>query len=126
MTFYEDNKRQQETIHNLKNLEINEVTISSFETIVAIGNGISGRVFLTNCLLNSEIYAMKKMQKDYIIYTEQKELIENEKNILIRLNHPFIVHVCLILSNSYIGRFKIANLSTCSSSIFLEGNCILL
>ena len=36
-------------------------------------------------------YAMKVMLKKFICSTQKENIIENEKNICSKLNHPFIV-----------------------------------
>lgn len=70
---------------------LTHVHIDNFEIITTLGYGTFGRVKLVKLKGNKEVYALKVMKKIDIIKQKQVEHIKSEKEILMELDHPFIV-----------------------------------
>ncbi|KAK8825224.1 RPS6 protein kinase [Blastocystis sp. ATCC 50177/Nand II] len=67
------------------------VTVSDFEILKVIGKGSFGKVFQVRKHGESEIYAMKVLNKAVIKKKNQIEHTKTERNILGKIDHPFIV-----------------------------------
>lgn len=66
-------------------------SVDSFEIVSVIGRGFYGKVMLVNKKDTNEIYAMKTIKKNKIFIKKKINLIWTERNILVKVNHPFIV-----------------------------------
>jgi len=64
-----------------------------------IGKGSFGKVFLVQHKSDGNLYAMKCIRKDVIIEHEQLENIRLEKDILNKINHPFLVNMEFVFQN---------------------------
>jgi len=62
-----------------------------FEFRTCIGKGSFGKVLLVRSKQNSELYALKALQKDMIRRREQISHTKTERVILEKMNNPFIV-----------------------------------
>eukprot|EP00002_Diphylleia_rotans_P025857 TRINITY_DN5132_c0_g1_i1.p1 TRINITY_DN5132_c0_g1~~TRINITY_DN5132_c0_g1_i1.p1 ORF type:complete len:491 (-),score=99.28 TRINITY_DN5132_c0_g1_i1:256-1728(-) len=62
-----------------------------FENLCVLGRGGFGKVMLVRKVDTSRIYAMKSLHKDKLIESDEVEGTKTEKDVLRRLNHPFIV-----------------------------------
>lgn len=82
------NIEKTEVVITKNNEEINE---DSFEILKTLGKGFFGSVFLAEKKDNKEFYALKVISKADIIKKKFLENIKNEKEILIKINHPFVV-----------------------------------
>ena len=58
-----------------------------------IGKGSFGKVFLVENSTDQHLYAMKCIRKDVILEHDQLENIRLEKDILNKINHPFLVNM---------------------------------
>lgn len=58
-----------------------------------IGKGSFGKVFLVENSTDKHLYAMKCIRKDVILEHDQLENIRLEKDILNKINHPFLVNM---------------------------------
>jgi serine/threonine protein kinase len=56
-----------------------------------IGKGTYGKILLVENKLNSQLYALKSIDKYYLCMTSSTHFIIAEKTILQELNHPFII-----------------------------------
>jgi len=65
--------------------------IDLFEVITTLGYGTFGRVKLVRLRNSREVFALKIMKKIDIIKQKQVDHIKSEKEILLELDHPFIV-----------------------------------
>ena len=65
---------------------------SQFEFGPKLGEGGLGHVFKGQNKSTGKIFAIKAMKKEELIKKEQVKHVENEKNLLETLNHPFIVN----------------------------------
>ena len=70
-----------------------EVKNEDFKLIKIIGRGSFGKVCLVEYLPTHEIYAMKSLKKDLLIQQEKIESTLLEKEILEKINHPFLINL---------------------------------
>lgn len=68
-----------------------KVNLDDFELVRVIGKGSFGKVTLVRKKSDARLYAMKVLAKQNIIKRKQVEHTRTERNVLGRLNHPFIV-----------------------------------
>jgi len=64
--------------------------LKGYEIIRAIGSGGFSRVFLVRSKNNGKFYAMKAISKAFILKNKKQKLVLNEKNIMVKINHPFL------------------------------------
>lgn len=86
----EDFDDEESTIFS-KNKQI--VTKDDFELLTVIGKGSFGKVMQVRKKDDGKIYAMKVLRKDTIIARKQVSHTKSEKNILMKIQHPFIVNL---------------------------------
>ena len=70
-----------------------EAQLSDFEIKKRIGEGTFGKVFLVEHKQTQTLYAMKCIRKDLILEHNQLNNITMEKNILLQVDHPFLVNM---------------------------------
>ena len=58
-----------------------------------LGTGTFGRVLLAKDKRGTEYYALKIMNISEVKRLKQVEHVQNEKEILIKIDHPFIVNL---------------------------------
>lgn len=68
-----------------------EVALEHFEIIRQIGSGGFSKVFLCRSKIDNKFYAMKMIDKDMIIKNKKNNIIMNERNIMTKTKHPFII-----------------------------------
>jgi serine/threonine protein kinase len=56
-----------------------------------LGRGGYGKVMLVCYKPQNRLYAMKILRKDTVESRSSRIYTQNERNILVRVNHPFIV-----------------------------------
>lgn len=86
----EDFEEEESTIFS-KTKQI--VTKDDFELLTVIGKGSFGKVMQVRKKDDGKIYAMKVLRKDTIIARKQVTHTKSEKNILMKIQHPFIVNL---------------------------------
>nr|CAB3458990.1 unnamed protein product [Digitaria exilis] len=69
------------------------VGLDDFEILKLVGQGAFGKVFQVRKKHTSEIYAMKVMRKDKILEKNHAEYMKAERDILTKVDHPFIVQL---------------------------------
>ena len=67
------------------------LTLNDFNTLSVIGKGSYAKVVLVRRKDNHELYALKILKKKYLKKQNQENQVMIERNILVKLNHPFIV-----------------------------------
>lgn len=77
------------------------LTVSDFDINRTLGTGSFGRVHLVKYRGNNQYYAMKVLKKSRLIELRQVEHTMNERNILARLDHPFIVRLLCTFQDSH-------------------------
>ena len=70
-----------------------EVGIEDFDILKVVGQGAFGKVFQVRKKDTSEIFAMKVMRKDKIMEKNHAEYMKAERDILTKIDHPFIVQL---------------------------------
>lgn len=69
------------------------VGLEDFEVLKVVGQGAFAKVYQVRRIGTSEIYAMKVMRKDKIMEKNHAEYMKSERNILTKVDHPFIVQL---------------------------------
>ena len=65
--------------------------MKSFNIIAVIGRGAYAKVVLARHLGDNALYAVKMLKKIYIMEKNQERQIMMEKQILAKIDHPFLV-----------------------------------
>ena len=69
------------------------IGVEDFEVLKVVGQGAFGKVYQVSRAGTSEIYAMKVMRKDKIMQRNHAEYVKSERDILTKVDHPFIVRL---------------------------------
>ncbi|CAN8270002.1 unnamed protein product [Cochlearia groenlandica] len=77
------------------------VGIDDFEIMKVVGKGAFGKVYQVRKKETSEIYAMKVMRKDHIMEKNHAEYMKAERDILTKIDHPFIVQLKYSFQTKY-------------------------
>ncbi|ESQ49200.1 hypothetical protein EUTSA_v10020669mg [Eutrema salsugineum] len=77
------------------------VGIEDFEVLKVVGKGAFGKVYQVRKKETSEIYAMKVMRKDKIMEKNHAEYMKAERDILTKIDHPFIVQLKYSFQTKY-------------------------
>ncbi|XP_078445029.1 serine/threonine-protein kinase AtPK2/AtPK19-like [Wolffia australiana] len=77
------------------------VGLEDFEVLKLVGQGAFGKVFQVRKKGTSEIYAMKVMRKDKIMEKNHVEYMKAERDILTKVDHPFIVQLRYSFQTKY-------------------------
>jgi serine/threonine protein kinase len=88
----EKNNTQEE---NKESSELVTVKLSyqDFEPLKLIGTGSFGKVLLVKYNSNNNLYAMKVLNKSQIKLKKQEENTKNERDLMVKLNNPFILTI---------------------------------
>jgi len=78
-------------------------SLEEFETIGVLGKGAFGLVTLVFDPVTKSSYALKAIKKAQIVELGQQAHIVNEKNVMEKMNNPFLVN----LRNTYKDKYKI-------------------
>lgn len=87
----EEGAREQEKVETCKKSE--EVGLDDFEILKLVGQGAFGKVFQVKKKGSNEIYAMKVVRKDKILEKNHVEYMKAERDILTKIDHPYIVQL---------------------------------
>lgn len=74
-------------------MKIQRVSIEDFEILKVVGQGAFAKVYQVRKRGTSEIYAMKVMRKDKIMEKNHAEYMKAERDILTKIEHPFVVQL---------------------------------
>ncbi|KAJ0979187.1 hypothetical protein J5N97_014661 [Dioscorea zingiberensis] len=77
------------------------VGLDDFEILKLVGQGAFGKVFQVRMKGTLEIYAMKVMRKDKIMEKNHAEYMKAERDILTKIDHPFIVQLRYSFQTKY-------------------------
>ncbi|KAH7844745.1 hypothetical protein Vadar_031245 [Vaccinium darrowii] len=77
------------------------VGLEDFEVMKVVGQGAFGKVFQVRKKGTSEVYAMKVMRKDKIMEKNHAEYMKAERDILTKIEHPFIVQLRYSFQTKY-------------------------
>ncbi|GAB4856225.1 Serine/threonine-protein kinase AtPK2/AtPK19 [Ancistrocladus abbreviatus] len=81
--------------------KVEKVGLEEFEVMKVVGQGAFGKVFQVKKKGTSEIFAMKVMRKDNIMEHNHAEYMKAERDILTKIDHPFIVHLRYSFQTKY-------------------------
>ena len=82
----------------VENLE--ELSITDFKLLKVLGKGRFGKVFLASYKKSGQLFAIKILQKSKIVSENLVNYTLSEKNILSRINHPFIAKLHYALQST--------------------------
>ncbi|KAL5704760.1 non-specific serine/threonine protein kinase [Ranunculus cassubicifolius] len=77
------------------------VGLDDFEVLKVVGQGAFGKVFQVRKKGTFDIYAMKVVRKDKILEKNHVEYIKAERDILTKVDHPFIVQLKYSFQTKY-------------------------
>ncbi|KAJ9160491.1 hypothetical protein P3X46_025889 [Hevea brasiliensis] len=77
------------------------VGLEDFEVLRVVGRGAFAKVYQVRRIGTSEIYAMKVMRKDKIMEKNHAEYMKSERDILTKVDHPFIVQLRYSFQTKY-------------------------
>lgn len=69
------------------------LSMEDFQIISVIGRGYYGKVMLCRRFDNDKLYAIKSIRKQRLAESDGCSVL-TEKNIMMRIHHPFIVNLC--------------------------------
>lgn len=78
-----------------------KVGFDDFEILKVVGQGAFGKVYQVRKKGTMEIYAMKVMRKDKIMEGNHAEYMKAERDILTKIDHPFIVQLRYSFQTKY-------------------------
>ncbi|KDP21625.1 hypothetical protein JCGZ_03296 [Jatropha curcas] len=84
-----------------KPLKEQQVGLEDFEVLKVVGQGAFAKVYQVRRTSTSEIYAMKVMRKDKIMEKNHAEYMKSERDILTKVDHPFIVQLRYSFQTKY-------------------------
>ena len=70
-----------------------KLSMDSFEIVSVIGRGFYGKVMLCKMKKDGNFYAIKSIHKSKLITTQNVHTVFNERNIMVKAKHPFIVEL---------------------------------
>ncbi|XP_061375479.1 serine/threonine-protein kinase AtPK2/AtPK19-like [Gastrolobium bilobum] len=82
-------------------MKIQRVSIEDFEILKVVGQGAFAKVYQVRKKGTSEIYAMKVMRKDKIVEKNHAEYMKAERDILTKIEHPYIVQLRYSFQTKY-------------------------
>ncbi|OVA13704.1 Protein kinase domain [Macleaya cordata] len=82
-------------------MDVKGVGLEDFEIMKVVGQGAFAKVFQVRKKGTSEIYAMKVMRKDKIMEKNHGEYMKAERDILTKVDHPFIVQLRYSFQTKY-------------------------
>jgi hypothetical protein len=71
--------------------------LSDFEFLERISAGAFGRVYLARKRSTQALVAIKAIRRSEVNLKNQVRLVSDERDIMMKLNSPFMVHFCTIL-----------------------------
>ncbi|KAI7745629.1 hypothetical protein M8C21_033475 [Ambrosia artemisiifolia] len=81
--------------------KVRSVGLEDFEVMKVVGQGAFGKVYQVRKKDNMEIYAMKVVRKDKIVEKNHAEYMKAERDILTKIDHPFIVQLRYSFQTKY-------------------------
>ncbi|XP_065871409.1 serine/threonine-protein kinase AtPK2/AtPK19-like [Euphorbia lathyris] len=82
-------------------LKEHSVGLEDFEILKVVGQGAFAKVYQVRKIDTSEIFAMKVMRKDKIMEKNHAEYMNSERDILAKVEHPFIVQLRYSFQTKY-------------------------
>ncbi|KAF3794351.1 Serine/threonine-protein kinase AtPK2/AtPK19 [Nymphaea thermarum] len=88
-------------VDNPQSLENQGIGLEDFEIMKVVGQGAFAKVFQVRKKGTSEIYAMKVMRKDKILEKNHADYMKAERDILTKIEHPFVVQLRYSFQTKY-------------------------
>ncbi|KAI3408979.1 uncharacterized protein J3R85_019928 [Psidium guajava] len=82
-------------------LKVDSVCLEDFEALKVVGRGAFAKVLQVRKKGTTDIYAMKVMRKDKIMEKNHAEYMKAERDILTKIDHPFIVRLRYSFQTKY-------------------------
>ncbi|XVE80727.1 hypothetical protein DITRI_Ditri15bG0003700 [Diplodiscus trichospermus] len=95
-----DDKKSHEDV-NGDHMEVGSIGMEDFEVLKVVGQGAFGKVYQVRKKGTPEIYAMKVMRKDKIMEKNHAEYMKAERDILTKVDNPFIVQLKYSFQTKY-------------------------
>ncbi|KAI9137632.1 kinase-like domain-containing protein [Paraphysoderma sedebokerense] len=86
--------------YTLKKSTTKNTTIDDFDLLKVIGKGSFGKVMQVRKKDTGRIYALKILKKSQVVSRDEVEHTLSERNVLLKLRHPFIVSLKFAFQNS--------------------------
>lgn len=104
----ESEESTMEWILAIKSQAINDrtTTMDDFNIIAVLGRGYYGKVMLVQKKGTKSLYAIKSIHKARLVQTKKVHTVFSERNILVKIKHPFIVSLSFAfqsVSKFYLG-----------------------
>ncbi|KAJ8552886.1 hypothetical protein K7X08_020279 [Anisodus acutangulus] len=77
------------------------VGLDDFKVLKVVGQGAFGKVYQVRKIRTSEILAMKVMRKDKILEKDHAEFMKTERDVLTKIDHPFVVQLRYSFQTKY-------------------------
>ncbi|KZV51922.1 hypothetical protein F511_09186 [Dorcoceras hygrometricum] len=77
------------------------IGLDDFEILKVVGQGAFGKVYQVQKTGSSEIFAMKVVRKDKIVEKNHAEYMKAERDIMTKIDHPFIVQLKYSFQTKY-------------------------
>eukprot|EP01016_Furgasonia_blochmanni_P023787 TRINITY_DN2562_c0_g1_i2.p1 TRINITY_DN2562_c0_g1~~TRINITY_DN2562_c0_g1_i2.p1 ORF type:complete len:438 (-),score=141.84 TRINITY_DN2562_c0_g1_i2:293-1522(-) len=90
-------EQMENQIYDLPKTE--SVNLDHFVLLTVIGKGSYAKVVLVRKKDTGEVHAMKVLKKDHIQKKKQIDHIQTERNVLVGINHPFVVRLHYAFQN---------------------------
>lgn len=94
-------KRMNTTGHERKSSPKFDVKLEDFNILKVIDKGSFGKVFLVELRSTGKLYAMKRIRKDILIEKGQIDNTYNERDILLKTEHPFLLGMDYVFQNEF-------------------------
>ncbi|MCQ2818758.1 MAG: serine/threonine-protein kinase [archaeon] len=88
-----DRERKESNLSEISNPAANIINVDSFEILDLLGQGSFGKVYKVKLKETGEIYAMKELDKKYLMESQQLKYAITECNVLKTVSHPFILRL---------------------------------
>eukprot|EP01147_Barroeca_monosierra_P005706 gene5706-8993_t len=90
---------------SVDDLDVKEIKplsqLSSFRCLRIVGTGTFGRVYLSECIPFRKPCALKVLEKTRIVQLKQVQHVINEKTVLQKVQHPFVVTLYSSFKDNY-------------------------
>ncbi|EAY03007.1 AGC family protein kinase [Trichomonas vaginalis G3] len=77
-----------------------QLSMNDFKVISVIGRGFYGKVTLCELKKTHDVYAIKSVHKSRLLKEHKSSTVITERNILMHIDHPFIVHIYFAFQTS--------------------------
>ncbi|KAJ9544664.1 hypothetical protein OSB04_024371 [Centaurea solstitialis] len=101
LTIREELDIYEEPLLDEKCVKVERVGIEDFEVMRVVGRGAFGKVYQVRKRDTSDIYAMKVVRKDKILEKNHAEYMKAERDILTKIDHPFVVQLRYSFQTKY-------------------------